>query len=45
MSIKEDRDYPLEYYLNQEKEFDKFENMNEDYKGNSVLLLNRIKEW
>jgi hypothetical protein len=28
----EDKDYPPEYYLDQEEEFDKFEDANEDYK-------------
>jgi hypothetical protein len=42
--IEEDKDYPLEYYLDQEEEFDEFEDANEDYKDNSILLLNGIEE-
>ena len=42
--IEGDKDYLLEYYLNQEEDFDKFEDTNKDYKDNSILLLNRIKE-
>jgi hypothetical protein len=42
--IEEDKDYPPEYYLNQEEEFDEFEDANEDYKDNSILLLNGIEE-
>jgi hypothetical protein len=42
--IKEDKDYLLEYYLNQEEEFNKFKDANKDYKDNSILLLNKIKE-
>jgi hypothetical protein len=42
--IEEDKDYPLEYYLDQEEEFDKFEDTNEDYKDNSILLLDGIEE-
>jgi hypothetical protein len=42
--IEEDKDYPPEYYLDQEEEFDKFEDANEDYKDNSILLLNGIEE-
>jgi hypothetical protein len=42
--IEEDKDYPPEYYLDQEEEFEKFEDANEDYKDNSILLLDRIKE-
>ena len=40
----EDNAYPPEYYLDQEEEFDGFEVVNEDYKDNSVLLLNGIEE-
>ena len=42
--IEEDKDYPLEYYLDQEEEFDEFEDANEDYKDNSILFLDGIKE-
>ena len=42
--IEEDKDYPPEYYLDQEEEFDEFEDANEDYKDNSVLLLDGIEE-
>ena len=42
--IEEDKDYPLEYYLDQEEEFDEFEDANEDYKDNSILLLNGVEE-
>jgi len=42
--IKEDKDYLLEYYLNQEEEFNEFKDANKDYKDNSILLLDRIKE-
>jgi hypothetical protein len=42
--IEEDKDYPLEYYLDQEEEFDEFEDANEDYKDNSILLLDGIEE-
>ena len=42
--IEEDKDYPPEYYLDQEEEFDEFEDANEDYKDNSILLLDGIKE-
>jgi hypothetical protein len=42
--IKEDKNYLLEYCLDREDEFDKFENANKDYKDNSILLLNRIEE-
>jgi len=42
--IKEDKDYLPEYYLNQEEEFNEFEDANKDYKDNSILLLNGIKE-
>jgi hypothetical protein len=42
--IEEDKDYPPEYYLNQEEEFDEFEDANEDYKDNSILLLDGIEE-
>ena len=42
--IEEDKDYLLEYYLDQEEEFDEFEDANEDYKDNSILLLNGIEE-
>jgi hypothetical protein len=40
----EEGDYPPEYYLDQEEEFDEFEDANEDYKDNSVLLLDGIEE-
>jgi hypothetical protein len=42
--IEEDKDYPPEYYLNQEEEFDEFEDTNQDYKDNSILLLDGIEE-
>jgi hypothetical protein len=42
--IEEDKDHPLEYYLNQEEEFNKFKDANKDYKDNSILLLNGIEE-
>jgi hypothetical protein len=42
--IEEDKDYLLEYYLDQEEEFDEFEDANKDYKNNRILLLNGIKE-
>jgi hypothetical protein len=42
--IEEDKDYPLEYYLDQEEEFDEFKDANEDYKDNSILLLDGIEE-
>jgi hypothetical protein len=42
--IEEDKDYLLEYYLDQEEEFDEFEDANKDYKDNSILLLNGIEE-
>jgi hypothetical protein len=42
--LNKDKDYPSEYYLNQEDEFDKFEYMNEDYSKNSCLLLDFIEE-
>jgi hypothetical protein len=42
--IEEGKDYPLEYYLNQEEEFNEFEDANEDYKDNSILLLDGIEE-
>jgi hypothetical protein len=34
----------LEYYLDQEEEFDKFEDANKDYKDSSILLLDGIEE-
>lgn len=39
-----DKDYPPEYYLNQEDEFDESEYMAEDYSDNSCLLLDCIEE-
>ena len=42
--IEEDRDYPPKYYLDQEEEFDEFEDANEDYKDSSILLLDGIEE-
>jgi hypothetical protein len=42
--IEEDKDYPPEYYLDQEEEFDEFKDANEDYKDNSILLLDGIEE-
>lgn len=41
--IKEGEDYPLEYYLNQEDEFNESEYEKEDYSDNSVLLFNVIE--
>jgi hypothetical protein len=40
----EDKDHSLEYYLNQEEEFNKAEDANEDYKDNSLILLDGIEE-
>jgi hypothetical protein len=42
--IEEDKDYPPEYYLDREEEFDEFKDANEDYKDNSILLLDGIEE-
>jgi hypothetical protein len=42
--IDKDKDHPLEYYLNQEKECDEAEDANEDYKDNSIALLDGIEE-
>jgi hypothetical protein len=42
-TIEEDKDHPPEYYLNQE-EFDEAEDANEDYKDNSIVLLDGIEE-
>jgi hypothetical protein len=42
--IDEDKDHSPEYYLNQEEEFDEAENANEDYKDNSIVLLDGIEE-
>jgi hypothetical protein len=42
--IDEDKDHPPEYYLNQEKECDEAEDANEDYKDNSLALLDGIEE-
>jgi hypothetical protein len=42
--IEEDKDHLLEYYLNQEEEFNEFKDANKDYKDNSILLLNGIEE-
>jgi hypothetical protein len=42
--IKEDKDHLPKYYLDQEEEFNKFKDTNKDYKDNSILLLNGIKE-
>jgi hypothetical protein len=42
--IKEDKDYLPEYYLDQEEEFDEFEDANKDYKDSSIFLLDGIKE-
>lgn len=44
LKIEEDKDYPPEYYLDQEEEFDEFEDAKEDYKDNSILLLDGIEE-
>jgi hypothetical protein len=43
--IEEDKDYPLEYYLDQEEEFDEFEDANEDYKDNGILLDGIEERW
>jgi hypothetical protein len=42
--INKDKDRSPEYYLNQEEEFDEAEDVNEDYKDNSIVLLDRIEE-
>jgi hypothetical protein len=42
--VDEDKDHSLEYYLNQEEEYDEAEDANEDYKDNSIVLLDRIEE-
>jgi hypothetical protein len=42
--IEEDKDYLPEYYLDQEQEFDEFEDANEDYNDNGIILLDRIEE-
>jgi hypothetical protein len=42
--IDEDKDHSPEYYLDQEEEFDKAEDINEDYKDNSLILLDGIEE-
>ncbi|KAI9769856.1 MAG: hypothetical protein M1840_003850 [Geoglossum simile] len=42
--LDENKDYPPEYYLNQEDEFDESEYINEDYSDNSCLLLDFIEE-
>jgi hypothetical protein len=42
--IDEDKDHSPEYYLNQEEEFDEAEDANEDYKDNSLVLLDGIEE-
>jgi hypothetical protein len=42
--IDKDKDYSPEYYLNQEEEFDEAKDANEDYKDNSLVLLDRIEE-
>ena len=43
--IEEDKDYPPEYYLDQEEEFDEFEDANEDYKDNSIFLDGIEEQW
>ena len=40
----EDKDYPAEYYLNQEELFDEDEFTDGDYSDSSMLLLDFIKE-
>jgi hypothetical protein len=42
--IDRDKDHSLDYYLNQEEEFDEAEDANEDYKDNSIVLLDEIEE-
>lgn len=42
--LDENKDHPLEYYLNQEDEFDESKYMGEDYSDNSCLLLDFIEE-
>ena len=42
--IDEDKDHSPEYYLNQEEEFDEAEDANEDYKDNSIVLLDGVEE-
>jgi hypothetical protein len=42
--INKDKDHLPKYYLNQEEEFDKAKDANEDYKDNSIVLFDKIKE-
>jgi hypothetical protein len=42
--LDEDEDHPLEYYLNQEDEFDEDEFMDKDYHNSSLLPPDFIKE-
>jgi hypothetical protein len=42
--IDEDKDRSPEYYVNQEEEFGKAEDANEDYKGNSIVFLDKIEQ-
>ncbi len=41
--IEEDKDYPLEDYLNQEEEFNDFKDANKDYKDNSIFSLTGLR--
>jgi hypothetical protein len=41
---EEDRDYPPEYYLNQEEDLDESDDENEDYADNSILFFDGIEE-
>jgi hypothetical protein len=41
--IAEEEDHPPDYYLNQEEECDEAEDANQDYKDNSILLLDGIE--
>lgn len=41
---EEDKDFPPEYYLNQEEDLDESDDKNEDYADGSILLLDGIEE-
>src|SRR5579859_7295653 len=41
---KEDKDFPPEYYLNQEEDFNESDDEDEDYADSSILLLDGIEE-
>jgi hypothetical protein len=43
--IDKDKDYLLEYYLDQEEEFNEAEGANEDYKDNSIVLNGIEERW